>query len=127
MCVSNPNYPGADGKNLVLRSCNQQVWQAFMAEEPEEKTSVKPAAPQATTYVLPKAPTSSDTIYNASSTTHTALYSVVNGRFVEGPRPRMSGVAVNPGPPVKALSATGRSGETVTSSNTWFWTNAAGK
>ena len=31
MCVSNPNNPGWGGSNLVLRTCNQQMWQAFLA------------------------------------------------------------------------------------------------
>ena len=31
MCLSNPDNPGRDGTNLVLRSCNQQKWQAFLA------------------------------------------------------------------------------------------------
>ena len=31
MCVANPNNPGRDGSNLVLRTCNQQKWQAFLA------------------------------------------------------------------------------------------------
>ena len=31
MCVSNPNNTGWGGSNLVLRACNQQMWQAFLA------------------------------------------------------------------------------------------------
>ena len=31
MCVANPNNPGRGGSNLVLRTCNQQRWQAFLA------------------------------------------------------------------------------------------------
>ena len=68
-------------------------------------------------------------IPNTSTAEDFALYSVANGRYVEvevtrhdvcrGPRPR-------PGRQPKALSATGREGETATDSNTWFWTNAAG-
>ncbi len=34
MCVANPDNKGRGGTNLVLRSCNQQVWQAFMAVAP---------------------------------------------------------------------------------------------
>ena len=30
MCVSNPDNKGKGGTNLVLRSCNQSVWQAFL-------------------------------------------------------------------------------------------------
>ena len=33
-CVSNPDNKGRGGTNLVLRPCNQQVWQAFMAVRP---------------------------------------------------------------------------------------------
>ena len=31
MCVSNPDNKGMGGTNLVLRPCNQQKWQAFLA------------------------------------------------------------------------------------------------
>ena len=54
---------------------------------------------------------------------------MANGRFVEvADYHMMSAAAPAPGPgrQPKALSATGRKGETVTHSNTWFWTNAAG-
>ena len=33
MCLSNPDNKGKGGKNLVLRSCNGQKWQAFLDVE----------------------------------------------------------------------------------------------
>ena len=41
MCLSNPDNPGRDGTNLVLRSCNQQKWQAFLALPIPTNTSGK--------------------------------------------------------------------------------------
>ena len=60
MCVANPDSQGPGGTDLVLRSCNQQVWQAFMAVKlgGDDKK-------------LPTAPTTSESIPNASSTTPT--------------------------------------------------------
>ena len=143
MCVANPNNPGGDGSNLVLRTCNQQKWQAFLAlpiygggKSPRyvSKGSGLPSAP---TW---RAPTSSVPIPNVSSTSAYALYSMANGRFVEvtgshrmsvaapgpgGPGPGGPGPG-GPGPRGGALSATAHSGEPVTNTNTWFWTNANG-
>jgi hypothetical protein len=136
MCVSNPDNKGKGGTNLVLRACNQSVWQAFMAVPPTKVTVKPPPAPQYY-YKLPSAPTAprwsdSKVIPNGSSTTDYALYSVANGRFVEGARSDMSAAQPGPGPGAKgrALSATGRTGETVNNhnnTNTWFWTNANGR
>ena len=39
MCVSNPDNKGMGGTNLVLRPCNQSVWQAFMAVTPDPARS----------------------------------------------------------------------------------------
>ncbi len=128
MCVANPDNKGAGGTNLVLRSCNQQKWQAFMAVAPIA------ASPQTSppTNVLPPAPTTSDLIDNPSSSTAEALYSVANKRFVEVTRPRRMSAADSRRPP-GILSATGRTRETVTvttgtvtTKNAWFWTSAAG-
>ena len=131
MCVSNPDLPGMGGKNLVLRSCNQSVWQAFMAVDPTSHESLGP--PPVRTTVLPEAPTppwdESELIPNARSDAY-ALYSVANGRYVEVAGYRMMSAAApapGPGRQPKALSATGREGETATHSNTWFWTNANGQ
>jgi hypothetical protein len=138
MCVSNPNNPGRDGSNLVLRPCNQQMWQAFLAlpisggGKPKPKLQLrnsKPVLPPAPTW---RAPTSSVPIPNASSTSAYALYSMANGRFVEVTGAHGMSVAApgpgSPGPSHKggALSATAHSGEPVTNTNTWFWTNANG-
>ena len=145
MCVSNPNNPGRDGSNLVLRTCNQQKWQAFLALPisggdhsrllPSGSGSFK-RLPSAPTW---RAPTRSVPIPNVSSTSAYALYSMANGRFVEvAGAHRMSVAAPGPGGPGpgpggpgpshkgEALSATAHSGEPVTSTNTWFWTNANG-
>ena len=96
----------------------------------------KPQLPPAPNW---RAPTRSVPIPNLSSTSAYALYSMANGRFVEvagahgmsvaapgpggpGPGPGPGG----PGPKGGALSATAHSGEPVTNTNTWFWTNANG-
>jgi hypothetical protein len=163
MCVSNPNNPGPGGSNLVLRPCNQQMWQAFLALPIYGGGNHR--LPPPPTW---RAPTSSVPIPNASSTSAYALYSMANGRFVEvtrpgspgpggpgpggpgpgGPGPGSSGSGSpgspgpgspgpgpgpgspgpGPGPGYKggALSATAHSGEPVTNTNTWFWTNANG-
>ncbi len=129
MCVSNPDNKGMGGTNLVLRSCNQQKWQAFLAVTPTGSPLRLPAKPTAPSWtgVVP--------IPNASSTgTPYALYSAANGRFVEVSRPRMSAADTGPRPQPRALSATGRTGEkvtvtsggTVTTKNAWYWTNATG-
>ncbi len=124
MCVSNPYNHGPGGTNLVLRSCNGLMWQAFLAIRP---TGTSP------NFRLPPAPhwwapTSSVPIPNPSSTFAYALYSMANGRFVEVNRFYMS--AAKPGRGLgfqpRALSATGHSGERATNTNTWFWTNANG-
>ena len=151
MCVSNPNNQGPGGSNLVLRPCNQQMWQAFLALPISgggrpilQPRNGRPVLPPAPTW---RAPTSSVPIPNASSTSAYALYSMANGSFVEvtgpggpgpggpgpggpgpgGPGPGGPGPG-NPGPSHKgwALSATAQSGEPVTDTNTWFWTNANG-
>ena len=101
----------------------------------------KPQLPPAPNW---RAPTQSVPIPNLSSTSAFALYSMANGRFVEvtgrgmpgpggpgsgGPREGSPGPAPGPGGPGPkggALSATAHSGEPVTSTNTWFWTNANG-
>ena len=144
MCLSNPDNKGRDGKNLVLRSCNQSVWQAFIAVAPTEArrmspmptptlTPGPPPPPPHQRKVLPPAPSApswrtSKVIPNPSSDDAYALYSVANGRFVEVTRPHMdaAGPGPGPGPELRALSATGRTGEEATDSNTWFWTNASG-
>jgi hypothetical protein len=123
MCLSNPDNKGRDGNNLVLRSCNQSVWQAFIAVAPTggRERKVLPPAPR------PPRWDTSEVIPNPSSDDAYALYSVANGRFVEVNRPRFAaGPGQGPGPELKALSATGRTGEKATDSNTWFWTNASG-
>jgi len=156
MCVSNPNNQGPGGSNLVLRPCNQQMWQAFLALPISgggrpilQPRNGRPVLPPAPTW---RAPTSSVPIPNASSTSAYALYSMANGSFVEvtgpgspgpggpgpggpgpggpgpgGPGPGGPGPG-GPGPSHKgwALSATAQSGEPVTDTNTWFWTNANG-
>ena len=108
MCVANPNNQGRGGTNLVLRPCNQQMWQAFMAVS--ATGNLLPARPTAphwpTSVVIPNASTS-------KTGTPYALYSVANGRFVAG-----SGSAG------RALSATGRTGAPLNKRNSWFWTNA---
>ena len=133
MCLSNPDNKGRDGKNLVLRSCNQSVWQAFIAVAPTRRESPHLGHPDNAQKVLPPAPSppkwdTSKVIPNPSSDDAYALYSVANGRFVEVTRPRMfaAGPGPGPGPELRALSATGRTGEEATDSNTWFWTNASG-
>lgn len=157
MCVANPNNPGRDGSNLVLRTCNQQKWQAFLAlpisggrysssKLPSGDHPPKPQLPPPPTW---RAPTRSVPIPNVSSTSAYALYSMANGRFVEvagpggpgsggpgsgGPGsggPRSGGPGPGPGGPgpshkEEALSATAHSGEPVTNTNAWFWTNANG-
>ena len=145
MCVANPDNKGRGGTDLVLRSCNQQVWQAFMAVTPiPARVSSAPKAPATTTsspLVLPPAPTPTSTppwtasvlIPNRSTTTvhgAFALYSVANDRFVEGARPYMSAADTGsrPAPPPTALSATGRTHEPLDhNDNSWWWTNANGK
>ena len=148
MCVSNPNNQGPGGSNLVLRTCNQQMWQAFLA---------LPISGGGNRHLPPppnwRTPTSSVPIPNPSSTFAYALYSMANGRFVEvtgpgspgpgssgsgspgspgpgspGPGPGPGSPGPGPGPGYKggALSATAHSGEPVTNTNTWFWTNANG-
>ena len=154
MCVSNLNNPGPGGNNLVLRSCNRQMWQAFLAlpisggrySKPLSGTvNPKPQLPPAPTW---RAPTLSVPIPNPSSTSAYALYSMANGRFVEvtgpgspgpgspgsgspgsgGPSNGSPGPGPGPGPGPKGgtLSATAHSGEPVTNTNAWFWTNANG-
>ena len=148
MCVSNPDNKGMGGTNLVLRPCNQSVWQAFMYVKPTPAPKPPPPPPPPTTphvvtspvhLVLPAAPMAprwrtSEVIKNGSATTAYALYSVANGRFVEGARSDMSAAQPGPGPGPgakgRALSATGRTGEPVNNhnnTNTWFWTNANGR
>ena len=143
MCVSNPNpnNRGPGGNNLVLRACNQQKWQAFLAlpisggghSRLLPPGGGKPQLPPAPTW---RAPTRSVPIPNISSTSAYALYSMANGRFVEvagahrmsvaAPGPGSPGPGPGPGPKGGALSATAHSGEPVTNTNTWFWTNANG-
>jgi len=126
MCVANPDNKGPGGTDLVLRSCNRQVWQAFMSVTPTTSNShlrlpAKPAPNWGTSNLIP----------NASTTTAngaTALYSVANGKFVEVTRHYGMSAADRGGPP-RALSATGRTGDRINSdntTNTWFWTNANG-
>ena len=135
MCVSNPDTPGMGGTNLVLRACNGQRWQAFLAAAPTyTQPSGSAKAPELPNPLrplyLPSAPTSSAPIENenstSSSTSAIALCSVANDRFVEVAAP-------GPGRQPRTLSATGRTGEavividgTATTKNVWFWTNAAG-
>jgi hypothetical protein len=152
MCVANPNNSGRDGSNLVLRTCNQQKWQAFLAlpiSGGRESTPRRgnPVLPSGHKPVLPpapnwRAPTSSLPIPNISSTSAYALYSMANGRFVEVTGPGGSGPGGSgpggsgpggsgpggsgPGYKGRALSATAYSGEPATNTNTWFWTNANG-
>jgi hypothetical protein len=157
MCVSNPNNQGPGGSNLVLRTCNQQMWQAFLAlpisgggKVGVQLRNRNPVLPPPPTW---RAPISSVPIPNPSSTSAYALYSMANGRFVEvtgahgmsvaapgpgspgpgspgpgSPGPGSPGPG-GPGPSHKggALSATAHSGEPVTKTNTWFWTNANGR
>jgi hypothetical protein len=143
MCVSNLNNPGPGGNNLVLRSCNRQMWQAFLAlpisggrySKPLSGTlNPKPQLPPAPTW---RAPTLSVPVPNPSSTSAYALYSMANGRFVEvadahgmsvaAPSPGPGQGGPGPSPKGGALSATAHSGEPVTNTNTWFWTNANGR
>ena len=136
MCVSNPDLPGMGGTNLVLRSCNQQKWQAFLAAAPSDtrlpgSAKAAEANTDATPHYLPATPTRSLPIENENSREAIALCSVANGRFVQvAEYHMMSAAAPAPGPgpgrQPRTLSATGRRGETATPSNTWFWTNAAG-
>jgi hypothetical protein len=148
MCVANPDNKGMGGTNLVLRACNQQVWQAFMYVRPTPPTPKAHAQGQPTTptpapNVLPEAPTApswstSEVIPNGSSTAPAyALYSVVNGKFVEAAGSHtMSAAAPGPGPGPGpgskgggVLFASGRTGDALNShdnTNTWFWTNANG-
>jgi hypothetical protein len=114
MCLSNPDNPGRDGTNLVLRSCNQQKWQAFLA---------LPINTSGGNYVLPSAtpPVWGESIPIYSNNTAArfyALYSVANRKFVKG-----KGVSG------KALSATGKYGDPAAHGdfNSWYWTNATGK
>ncbi len=116
MCVSNPDYPGMDGKNLVLRPCNRHKYQAFLAV----------AIPGSN--LLPSAPTPSSTPSWAASilidstnniTNYYGLYSVANRKFVEG-------IGHSRG----HLSATGKTGDPTHASgdyNSWYWTNATGQ
>ncbi len=135
MCVSNPYNHGPGGTNLVLRGCNQQKWQAFLAIKPTRgHHSFASPVGDDRLFLPPKptwwAPTSSVPIPNLSSTFAYALYSMANDRFVEVTRPHMSGAASNPGSDPgfqpRALSATAHSGEPATNTNSWFWTNANG-
>ena len=65
MCVSNPDLPGMGGTNLVLRSCNQSVWQAFLAAEPSQhmvawaaRRRRRPSSPARSAARPPSAPSS---------------------------------------------------------------------
>ena len=121
MCVSNPNNPGGGGSNLVLRTCNQQMWQAFLAlpisgggQSPRYVSKGSPQPGRGPALPPPpnwRRPTSSVPIPNASSNSAYALYSMANGRFVEvtgsggpgsgGPGsggPRSGGPGPGPGP-----------------------------
>ena len=75
MCVANPDNKGMGGTNLVLRSCNGQQWQAFLAVAPRHYRR---------RHVLPPAPTSCASHPQSVAATSPALYSVANRRFVEG-------------------------------------------
>ena len=154
MCVANPKNPGRDGSNLVLRTCNQQRWQAFLAlpisggrySSSRLPSAVNPPKPQLPpgAHLAGAHPLGSD----PQRQQHLRLRPVQHGerQVCRGhrprqprprqprlrrpplrrprPRPRPSG----PGPSHKggALSATAHSGEPVTNTNTWFWTNANG-
>jgi hypothetical protein len=117
MCVANPDNKGMGGTDLVLRPCNQQVWQAFMAVKPGHD------------HKLPEAPTApswrgSEVIPTGSSHDAYAVYSVANGKFVEGGDSHMMSAADHGSQP-RALSATGRTREPLNdhgNTNSWYWT-----
>ena len=118
MCVSNPDNKGRDGKNLVLRSCNRLMWQAFMAVKLGQHDTKLPTAP------TPPSWHGSEVIPNGSSHDAYALYSVANGKFVEGADSHMMSAADHGSHP-RALSATGRTGEPLNdhnNTNSWYWT-----
>ena len=137
MCLSNPDNKGRDGKNLVLRACNQSVWQAFIAVAPTPAAmpphDAGAAAAATRTKVLPPAPSPPKwrrVESHPQPQLRRRLRPVQRGERqvcrghpsshgCRGPRP-------GPGPELRALSATGRTGEEATDSNTWFWTNASG-
>ena len=115
MCLSNPDNPGRDGTNLVLRSCNRQKWQAFLALPIPTNSSGNYVLPPATPPVWGK----SILIDSKNNNTNFyALYSAANRKFVKG-----KGVSG------KALSATGKYGDPAAPGdfNSWYWTNATGK
>ena len=99
MCVANPDNKGMDGKNLVLRSCNQKAWQAFMAVKPEVahggRVRWRPARRR-----CPACRHRRHVGCHPHGSSHSAyaLYSVVNGRFVEGADSHMMSAADHAAP-----------------------------
>ena len=148
MCVSNPNNPGRDGSNLVLRTCNQQKWQAFLALPISGGRYSSSKAPlPAITHLSPncrrrppggrpparfRSPTSAAppptpcTAWRTAGLSRSPAPTACLSRPPAQAAPAPAQAGPGPSPKGGALSATAHSGEPVTNTNTWFWTNANG-